>query len=57
MDIEKLDERIKKNENEKLENLFDVYKRKIDDYEIMPLTYTVTHYCRVTLLLCCHGDK
>ena len=57
MDIKNLEERIKKNENKKLENLFDVYKRKIDDYEIMPLTYTVTYYCRVTLLLCCHGDK
>ena len=48
MDIEKLDERIKKNENEKLENLFDVYKRKISDYEIIALTYTAAKIGRAS---------
>ena len=57
MDMEKLQSQIRKQEEEKYDDLNKIYKNKINNYGIKPSSKTFTYHCRATLIICCHGPK
>lgn len=57
MDKERMLNKIKEYEDAHFKSISDDYKVKLKNNRSQQLSYTVTYYCRVTLVLCCNGPN